>query len=322
LRSFLLRRLLGTVPLLLGSLTLLFLLLQLVPGRPFTFEAGGGASPAASERLRRVAGSDRPVAARYLAWLGGAVAGDFGFSWSERRPVADAVGEAAARTSLLAGTALLLQFVVGGGLGLLAAAAGRRLDRLITTAAALLSSLPSFWLGLMLVAFFSVRLGWLPVSQIHAIGAAEWGFWPRLADAARHLVLPALALALPGAGGMALFVRDEVRAALADGLARAARSRGLGIARTVLRHGARRALVVVSVLFGLAMPGLVGGSVVIETLFAWPGMGRLAYQGTLARDEPLVLGCAAVAAALVVAGSLAADLLAAAVDPRVRESLR
>jgi peptide/nickel transport system permease protein len=321
LRSFLLRRLLATAPLLLGSLTLLFLLLQLVPGRPFTFEAGGGASPAASERLRRIAGNDRPVVVRYFAWLGGAVGGDFGYSWSERRPVAEAVSDAAVRTGLLAGTALLLQFVVGGGLGLLAAAAGRGLDRLITTCAAVLSSLPSFWLGLMLVAFFSVGLGWLPVSQLHAIGAAERDLGPRIADALAHLVLPALALALPGAGAIALFVRDEVRAALGEGLARAARSRGLGATRTVLRHGARRALVVVSVLFGLAMPGLVGGSVVIETLFAWPGMGRLAYQGTLARDEPLVLGCAAAAAVLVIAGSVAADLLAAAVDPRVRESV-
>jgi len=322
LRSFLLRRLLATAPLLLGSLTLLFLLLQLVPGRAFTFEAGAGSSPAASERLRRVSGSEAPVAARYLAWIGGAIGGDFGYSWSQRRPVAEAVRDAAARTALLAGLAILFQFAVGGGIGLLAAAGSRPVDRIVTTAAALLYSLPSFWLGLMLVGFFSVRLGWLPVSQMHSVAAPPPGTWPWIVDGARHLVLPCLALALPGAGGIALFVRDEVRAALAEGLARAARSRGLGRVRIVLRHGAGRALLAVSVLLGLAIPGLLGGSVVIETLFAWPGMGRLAYQGTLARDEPLVLGCAAVAAVLVIAGSLVADLLAAAVDPRVRESLR
>ena len=320
--SFLLRRLLAAAPLLLGALTLLFLLLQLVPGRPFTSEAGAGVSPAAAERLRRVSGSGQPFATRYLAWVGGVIGGDLGYSWSERRPVADAVRDAAARTLLLAGTAIALQFLLGFGLGLTAAAAGRRLDRLLTAGAGILYSVPSFWLGLLLVGFFSVRLGWLPVSQLHAPDAAAWGAWPRFLDAARHLVLPCLALALPGAGGIALFVRDEVRAALSEGLARAARSRGLGRGRIVLRHGVGRALLAVSVLFGLAIPGLLGGSIVIESLFAWPGMGRLAYQGTLARDEPLVLGCAAVAALLVIAGSLAADLLAAAVDPRVRESLR
>jgi peptide/nickel transport system permease protein len=322
MRAFLLRRVLAAAPLLLGSLTLLFLLLQLVPGRPFTAEAGAGASPAATERLRRISGSQQPVVNRYLAWVGGMLGGDLGYSWSERRPVAEAVRDAAARTLLLAGTATVLQFAIGFGLGLGAAAAGRRLDRLLTAGAGVLYSVPSFWLGLLLVGFFSVRLGWLPVSQIHAPEAAAWGAWPRFLDAARHLVLPCLALALPGAGGIALFVRDEVRAALAEGLARAARSRGLGRTRLVLRHGAGRALLAVTVLFGLAIPGLLGGSVVIETLFAWPGMGRIAYQGTLARDEPLVLGCAGVAALLVIAGSLAADLLAAAVDPRVRESLR
>ena len=322
MRSFLLRRLLAAAPLLLGSLTLLFLLLQLVPGRPFTFEAGAAVDRAASERLRQISGADRPVAERYVTWLGGALGGDFGWSLSERRPVAEAVREAAARTVLLAGLALLLQFAAGASIGLAAAAAGRRVDRALTAAAALLSSLPSFWIGMMLVALFSVRLGWLPVSQLHSLDAGPPWTWPWIADAARHLVLPCLALALPGAGGIALFVRDEVRAALVLTPVRAARSRGLGRGRILLKHGTARAFLALSVLFGLAIPGLLGGSVVIETLFAWPGMGRLAYQGTLARDEPLVLGCAAVAALLVIAGSLAADLLSAAVDPRVRESLR
>jgi len=145
---------------------------------------------------------------------------------------------------------------------------------------------------------------------------------PFLVDALRHLVLPCLALALPAAAGIALFVRDQIRAALDGGLTRAARSRGLGRAQIAIRHGAWRGLFAAATLFGLALPGLVGGSVVIETLFAWPGMGRLAYQATLARDAPLVLGCGAFSAALVIAGSLAADLLTAAIDPRVRASLR
>jgi peptide/nickel transport system permease protein len=319
--AFLLRRLLAAVPLLLGAVTLLFLLMEAIPGRAFTLEPGAGGGPAAAERLRRVYGTDRPMTERYAAWLGGLLAGDLGFSLSERQPVAGAVGAAAARTALLAGLAIALQFAIGAAAGLLAAGGSRAVDRLVSAAAALLYAAPSFWLGLLLVDLFAVRLGWLPVSQMHAPGAADLAAWPWAADTVRHLVLPCLALALPSAGGLALLVRDETRAALHGGLVRAARSRGLTRGRIVLRHGLPRALLALSTLFGLALPGLLGGSVVIETLYAWPGLGRLAYQATLARDAPLVLGCASATALVVVAGSVAADLLAAAIDPRVRDSL-
>jgi peptide/nickel transport system permease protein len=318
LSAFFLRRFLFALPLLLGALTLLFLLMQMVPGRPFPAETGA-LDPAAAERLRALYGVDRPAAERYFLWLGGVARGDLGFSFSERQPVAQVAGRAAARTCVLAGLAIFLQFAGGTVAGVLAAAGGRGIDRLVTGTAALLYAVPSYWLGLVLVGLFSVRLGWLPVSQMATAGGSGAPF---LIDALRHLVLPCLALALPAAAGIALFVRDQVRAALEGGLTRAARSRGLGRAQVALRHGAWRGLFAASTLFGLALPGLVGGSVVIETLFAWPGMGRLAYQATLARDAPLVLGCGAFSAALVIAGSLAADLLAAAIDPRVRESLR
>jgi peptide/nickel transport system permease protein len=319
--AFLLRRLLAAVPLLLGAATLLFLLLEILPGRAFSVEPGAGASPAAQERLRRLAGTDRPLAERYAAWIGGLLEGDLGFSLSERQPVAAAVGAAAARTALLAGLAMALQFGLGAAAGLLAAGGAPWVDRGISAAAALLYAVPSFWLGLLLVDLFAVRLGWLPVSQMHSPGADALGGWDRAADAARHLLLPCLALALPASGGMALFVRDEARAALGGGLVRAARSRGLTRGRIVLRHGLPRALLAVSTLLGLALPGILGGSVVIEALYAWPGMGRLTWQATVARDAPLVLGCAQATAMLVVGGSLLADLLAASIDPRVRDRL-
>jgi len=317
LSAFFLRRFLFALPLLLGALTLLFLLMAMVPGRPFPAETGA-LDPAAAERLRALYGVGRPAAERYILWLGGVARGDLGFSFSERQPVAPVVGRAAVRTCVLAGLALLLQFLGGTAAGVLAAAGGRGIDRVITGTAALLYAVPSYWLGLMLVGLFSVRPGWLQMTQMATVGDGS----PFLVDALRHLVLPCLALALPAAAGIALFVRDQIRAALDGGLTRAARSRGLGRAQIAIRHGAWRGLFAASTLFGLALPGLVGGSVVIETLFAWPGMGRLAYQATLARDAPLVLGCGAFSAALVIAGSLAADLLTAAIDPRVRASLR
>ena len=316
-----LRRALAAVPLLFGVLTLVFLLLELVPGRAFVQEPGAGVRPEAAARLRGLVGADRPLAERYAAWLTGALRGDLGVSWSQREPVAGLVAGAVRRTVLLAGLAIVLQFALGAAAGVAAAAGRGAIDRLVSAAAAILYAIPSYWLGLLLVALFSVRLGWLPVSQMHSPEAAGLAGWPRLLDALHHLVLPAVALALPAAGGIALFVREEMRAGLGEEYVRAARSRGLRRAQVVLRHGAWRALLAVVTLLGLALPGIAGGSVVIEVLFAWPGMGRLAYQATLARDQPLVLGCAWAAALLVIAGSLAADLLAAAVDPRIRERM-
>ena len=278
--------------------------------------------PEAAEHLRQIFGAERSLPERYLSWLAGFFSGDLGISFSHRRSVAELLGEAVGNTFALAGTAILLQFLLGTAAGV-AAAAGRSrwLDRGIAVGASLIYSLPSYWLALALVWLFSVRLGWLPVSQMHSIDAADLGAWSRLLDSLRHLVLPCLSLALPAAAGIALYVREEVRDSLWREFVRTARARGVGERQVILRHSLSHALLPVVNLFGLALPGIVGGSVVLEVLFAWPGMGRLAYQAVLSRDEPLILGCTWLASLFVVAGSLAADLLSAWVDPRVRESL-
>ncbi len=315
------RRLVAILPLALGVLTVVFLLLEVLPGRPFGLEPGTGVRPGAADDLRRIFAADRPLVERYLDWLRGFLTGDLGISFAYRRPVGALISEAAGNTVTLAGLALAMQFLLGTAAGTAAAAADRKsIDRLITGTSSVLYSVPSFWLAVVLVSLVSVRLGWLPVSQMRSLDAAELGPWPRLVDVLRHLVLPCLSLALPAAAGIALYVRDEMRATLARGFIQAARARGTPRAGVVLRHGLAGVLRPVITLFGLAVPGLLGGSVVIEVLFAWPGMGRLAYQAVLSRDEPLVLGCTWVASLAVIASSLAADLLAAAVDPRVREA--
>ena len=311
----------AAVPLLLGVLTLVFILVQAAPGDPFRFEPAAGVSGTAEQALRRAFDADRPLPARYFGWLRGFLTGDLGISVTYHRPVSDLLREAATNTLALTGFALLLQFLLGTAGGL--AAAGSRklwLDRLLTGLSSLAYSVPSFWLGLALVWLFSVRLGWLPVSQMRSVDAAEHsGVW-RAVDFLRHLALPCAALTLPSAGGIALYVREEVRARLSRAFVRSARARGIGEPSIVLRHSLKSALLPIVTLFGLALPGLLGGSVVLEVLFAWPGMGRLAYQAVLAKDEPLVLGCAWVTSVLVVAGSIVADLLSAWVDPRARDA--
>jgi len=319
--GFVLRRLLSVLPLVWGTATLVFLLVEAAPGVPFDSLREPGVSPRTAIRLHEAFGADRPFLDRYVDWLEGLLHGDFGTSWSYRQPAAGLIREAALNTLTLAGPALILQFALGLAAGFVAARSrGGFADRGMSAAAAALYSVPSFCMALPLTWLLAVRLRWLPVSQMHSLDAATLSTLPRLLDTVRHLVLPCLALVLPTAAGIALYVRDQVRAALDLGFVSAARARGLGWRQAELRHALRAALLPVVALFGLAIPGILGGSVAIEVLFAWPGLGRLAYQAVLARDTPLILGCTCVASLLVVAGGLLADLLSAALDPRAREA--
>ena len=319
--GFVLRRLLSVLPLVWGTATLVFLLVEVAPGDPFDTLREPGVSPRTAIRLHEAFGADRPFLDRYVDWLEGLLHGDFGNSWSYRQPAAGLIREAALNTLTLAGPALILQFALGLAAGFVAARSrGGFADRGMSAAAAALYSVPSFCLALPLTWLLAVRLRWLPVSQMHSLDAATLSTLPRLLDTVRHLVLPCLALVLPTGAGIALYVRDQVRAALDLGFVSAARARGLGWRQAELRHALRAALLPVVALFGLAIPGILGGSVAIEVLFAWPGLGRLAYQAVLARDTPLILGCTCVASLLVVAGGLLADLLSAALDPRAREA--
>jgi|SRR5438552_6194658 len=319
--GFVLRRLLAAIPLAWAAATLVFLLVAAAPGEPFDALREPGGSAATAERLRQAFGTSRPFLPRYLDWLAGLLLGDLGTSWSYRQPVAVLVRGAALNTLVLAGPALVVQFALGLAAGITAARSRRRLtDRGISAAAAALYSVPSYCLALPLAWFLAVRLGWLPASQMHSPEAGPLPLWSRLLDTLRHLALPCLALIVPTASGIALYVRDQMRAALGRGFVSAARVRGLGSREAELRHALRATLLPVAALLGLALPGLLGGSVVIEVLFAWPGLGRLAYQAVLARDLPLILGCTCLTSVLVVAGGLVADLLAAALDPRAREA--
>ncbi len=321
--ALLLRRGAALVPLLLGVLTLVFVLVDLLPGRPFRTEPGAGVSRESEDLLARAFGADRPVAGRYAAWVAGVLTGDLGVSYSFREPVGGLVLEAARNTFWLGSAALLLQFALGTAAGAAAAVARRGwTDRLVSLTSAGIYAVPSYWLGLLMTWALAVRLGWLPASQMRDPAAPELDPLARVWDLARHMVLPCLALVLPASGGIALYVRDATRAALSRPYVHAAGAKGSNRARTILAHGLRNALLPVVSLFGASLPGIVSGGVVVEVLFAWPGMGRLAYQAVLARDEPLVLGCTLLASALVILGSLAADLLAAALDPRVREAMR
>jgi peptide/nickel transport system permease protein len=320
--ALVLRRLAAALLLLYLVLTATFFLIHLAPGDPTVLLAGDRISPTVAERLRTVYGLDRPLGEQYLTWLRSVVIeGDWGVSLHNGRPVVDLLAGALPATALLAFSALLVQYGVGLPLGVAAARRrGSPADGAIRVISLLLYSMPLFWLGLMAILLFAYAWPVLPPSHMRAVGAGELGPWARLADLLLHLALPALTLGLSLAGGTVRFVRNRMIEILEEDYVRTARAKGLSERRVVWVHALRNALVPVVQLLGLSIPFLLNGSLVVEVVFSWPGLGRTAFQAIVARDFPVILAATAFTAALVVAGNLLADLLHAAVDPRVRRA--
>jgi peptide/nickel transport system permease protein len=318
MRGFLTARLIAAPLLILGILTLAFILVHTAPGEPFSAERTAGLSPDAAARLRAIFGADDPLPIRYARWLGAAARLDFGVSFTHRRPALSVLADALVPTLLLMGTSLIA--ALGAGMAAACAVAAARrpgLDRALELAALTAYSAPSFWIGVLLVRGVAVGLGWLPASGWRTPDHADAGLGASVADIAAHLMLPCITLAAPAAAGIALHLKSGLETSLAAPSAQAARGRGCSWLRVSLSHG-RNASASLVTLLGFMLPGLVGGSLVVEVLFAWPGMGRVAYEAILARDLPVIMAAVLLAAVLTLAGSIAADIGLALLDPRVR----
>jgi len=318
---FALKRLATAVPLALGVATLIFVLLELAPGSPVDVMIGD--NPVPPERraeIEEAFGLHHPPYERYFNWLEAVcLHGDLGWSHSRSRNVVTLMRGALPATFLLAGTALVLHLFVGILLGIVSAARrGGWPDRAVTWGSLLLYAMPTFWLGLMSVLLLSYVVPIFPASSMHSVGADEWSTLRRLADLAWHVVLPASVLGIASAAAMTRFVRAGLLEALGREFIRSARARGLGSRQVLLRHALRNALLPVINLVGLSLPILFSGSLVIEVIFAWPGMGRLTYDAIRAQDISIVMASTLLAAVMVVVGNLAADLAMALVDPRIR----
>jgi peptide/nickel transport system permease protein len=276
-------------------------------------------SPQKREAIRARYGLDRSAGEQYVMWIGAVVSGDLGSSFLYKEPVSRVLSRAVPPTLLLTGSGLILTLTLGL---VLALAAVRNphgwADRLITLLSLTLYGVPSFWLAGMLILVFSVSLGWFPASHMHSVDIVRSSGLASLADLLHHLLLPAICLGLVGAAGTARYVRATLLDVRASRFMLAARARGIPEHRLMLVHALRPALLPVVTLLGLALPVLVSGSVVVETIFSWPGMGQVAFNAARARDVPLILGATLIGAAAVVVGNLVADLLYAVVDPRAR----
>ena len=313
------RRLLMLVPLVWLVVTLTFVVVQAAPGSYADTIDNPRLSPETRAALRAHYGADQPVLGQYLSWLRAVTTGDLGVSFMYREPVTRVLARTLPPTILLAGTGLAITLL----LGLVLAVASARnpygwSDRMITFFSLGLYGLPSFWLAGGLIMVFSLRLGWLPPSHMHSVGASEFGMVASAVDLLRHLLLPALCLGLVGAAGTARYLRATLLDVRASRFMLAARARGLPERRLVWVHALRPALLPVVTLFGLSLPVLVSGSVIVETIFSWPGMGQVAFNAARARDVPLILGATLVGAVAVILGNLISDLLYAVVDPRAR----
>lgn len=319
---FLLRRLTLAVPTLFGIVVLVFVLLHLAPGSPATasgsVESGRRASAQAREEMRRLYGLDRPLPEQFARWVGRVARLDLGESFVDRRPVSQRIREALPATLVLNGLALFFTLALAIPIGV---AAGGRPESLFdrTSAVALfaLYSMPVFWAALLLQTLLSVNLGWLPLYGVSS-DPAPLGF-AGVADRLAHLALPVTCLTY---GSLAFFAR-LVRAGVVDARSQdymtAALARGVSRRAALWKHAFRNALLPLITLLGLLLPGLLSGSVIVERIFAWPGLGRLYFDSILSRDYPVVLGLSLVGAVATLAATLAADVAYAFADPRVRE---
>jgi peptide/nickel transport system permease protein len=302
----------GVVVLLLVS-AITFLLVGYAPGGPGSLMRMD-VTAEQREALARRLGLDQPVPVRYVQWLGGALHGDFGTSLSSNEPVALRIGQRLPNTLLLAGVALAVSIAVGIPMGVVAAL---HRNSVPDFALALLSvmgvSIPAFWLGIMLILTLSVSLRWLPSS-----GLASTGSEGDLGDRLAHLIMPALVLSTTVLPWVVRFTRSALLEVLGQDYVRTARAKGLSRERVVYGHALRNALVPVVSIIGTLVPRLVGGAVVTEAVFGWPGMGRLAVEAANGRDYPLIVGITVVVAAVVVLSSLVVDLAYGWLDPRIR----
>lgn len=311
---YVLKRLMAVVPVLLGLTVIVFSILAFLPGDPATAILGPYATPENVERLNRQLGLDKPPAQQYLIWLGNILQGDFGRSYSLNRPVLDEVLERFSATLILAGAALLLCTLWGILIGVRCAVGQYGWsDRLLTLAAVVGISVPSFWLGLLAILAFSVNLRWLPASGMFAVYGGGGA-----ADLARHLILPALTLSVVATGVIARLTRSAMLEVLRQDFVCAARARGVGERRVIYRHAFKSALVTIIPVIGVQAGFVLGGAVYVETVFQWPGVGRMLVQAISTRDIQLVQGGVVVVAASYVLLNLLADLAQHALDPKIK----
>ncbi len=320
--KYIAKRLLLSVPLVLAIVTATFFMAHLAPGDPMDMylepQRQRQVDPEVIELLRKKYGLDQPIHVQYVTWLKNVAQGDFGESFRHRRPVKDMLVEAVPYTLQLTILAIVLDALFGISLGIISAVKQySKLDKTVTIGSLIIYAMPSFWLALMLIMVFSVNLGWFPTSQTRSMNYEDLTFIGKMLDRAWHLVLPVFVMGIAGAAGTARYMRSRLLEVLNEEYIIAARARGFREKTVIMKHALRNAMIPIVTIYGMSLPFLLGGATIIETIFAWPGMGRLTVGAVGGRDYPIIMATVMIAAILTVLGNLLADITYAAVDPRV-----
>lgn len=322
--KYTLKRLLMMIPALLGITIVSFAVMHLAPGKPTDMmtDLNPQVTLEAKQRLVELYGLDRPLYEQYFNWLTRLVKLDFGRSFSpDRRPVLDKIMERLPVTLALNLASLAIILMIALPVGVISAVrAGGLFDRFFTVIFFIGFAAPSFWLALLAMRYFGVELGWLPISGLTSLDYDQLGFGDKVLDLARHLVLPLVISTIGGLAGLSRYMRSNMLEVIRQDYLTTARAKGLSETTVVAKHALRNAMIPVITILGLSVPGLIGGSVIIESIFAIPGLGQLFYAAVMSRDYPLVMGGLVIGAVLTLLGNLLADLGYAWVDPRVRDA--
>jgi len=312
---------LGIVPLLFGITVISFIIIHLAPGRPTALQQSLNPkiSFEARERLDKLYGLDKPLHEQYINWLNKLARFDFGRSFSDDRPVLDKILERIPVTLTINFLSLLFILIVAIPLGLESAVRqNKAFDKLTTIFVFIGFAMPTFWLALLLMNLFGIQWGWLPISGLKSIDFEYLNPLQKIIDLARHLILPVFVSSLGGLAGISRYVRSNMIDALNQPYIYTARAKGVPENKIIYKHALRNAILPVVTILGFSIPGLLGGSVIFESIFAIPGIGRLFYDAVMMRDYSLIMAEVILGAVLTMLGNLIADISYAYVDPRIR----
>ncbi|MEK6732626.1 MAG: ABC transporter permease [Candidatus Omnitrophota bacterium] len=319
--KYIFKRIIGLAVLLLGITVITFAVIHIAPGKPTDLEAqfNPKVSMEARERISHLYGLDKPLHIQYIEWLKRFSRFDFGASFMDSRPVMDKIMERIPITITIELISILLILLIGIPIGVSSAVKeGSFYDKGMTIFVFIGFAVPTFWLSLVLMDFIGVRWGALPISGIKSLEFEKFGFFEKIIDISRHLVLPVLVSTFGGLAGISRYMRSNMLHVLKQDYIRTARAKGLNEKQVLYKHALKNALLPVVTILGLSIPGLIGGSVIFESIFSIPGMGRLFYESVMARDYPVIMGVLVIGAILTLLGNLLADISYVAVDPRIK----
>lgn len=319
--NYIIRRLMSMIPILLGITVLSFFVIRLAPGKPLMLQHALNPKISLEEiqRLEKLEGLDKPIHMQYINWLKNIGRLNFGYSVADGRPVLEKIFERIPITLTINVLALLFILAVAIPLGVKSALRpGSGFDTITTLCVFLLFAAPTFWLALLMMQLFCITLGWFPISGIASLDFEYFTWWQKIGDRVWHLVLPVLVSALGGLAGISRYMRSSMLEVMSEPYIYTARAKGLPEKNVVYKHGLRNAILPIVTMLGLAIPGLLGGSIIFESIFAIPGAGRLFYEAALMRDLNIIMANVVIMGILTMIGNLIADISYAYIDPRIR----